>query len=269
MALANKNRHGTNPQEIFIGVFNVDRTGLLTGSATRRRDEDEASPDWQWLILANAPNVGFQCVGSSRAYDTATSKATYTYTYEGVVDDPSNAAIQFELDFSMTEEPIATHPNFKNIADKYGYNTKTKEFPYFTTAAATKGTGLSASKAKSTNINPMYGVTSYLSVGAIFRKSYTRSSIPSTIMQGIGTIVTTPPGIGLFQLPAASSGRNWLKMAPKITRRGGAVLIEEEYMLSGPRGAIPDIYSAAALSETGPGNDVGVVSLISGGGSLA
>ena len=39
-----------------------------------------------------------------------------------------------------------------------------------------------------------------------------------------------PPGIEQFKIPGAAKKRNWLKMAPKIKRKGNAVEITEEYI---------------------------------------
>ena len=75
--------------------------------------------------------------------------------------------------------------------------------------------------------------------------------IPSGILRGIGTIVDKPPGIEQFKLPGAAKKRNWLKLAPKIKRRGNAVEITEEYMLSGPNGWLRDVYGQAQLEGGG------------------
>ncbi len=56
-----------------------------------------------------------------------------------------------------------------------------------------------------------------------------------------------PPGIEQFKIPGAAKKRNWLKMAPKIKRKGNAVEITEEYMLSGPNGWLRDVYGQAQL----------------------
>ena len=84
-------------------------------------------------------------------------------------------------------------------------------------------------------------------VGATFRKTDSAKTIPSGLLKGIGTIVAKPPGIDQFKIPSAAKKRNWLKLAPKIKRRGNAVEITEEYMLSGPNGWISDVYGQAQL----------------------
>ena len=234
--------------------------------AQRRRPEEEDRPDWQWLRFSNAPALGHLCVGSERTFDTKESKAIYTYTYEGILDGIGDNETQFELDFSMSEEPIETHPNFKALAEVYGWNPDKHEFNKTPPAAAVlKKAGLSAGPKQKNPISQLYGVSAYLSVGAIYRITYCRATIPSGLMRGIGVIVGSPPGISQFKLPAASSGRTWLRMAPKIMRRGSCVQITEEYMLSGPRGIPSAVYSASALSDT-PASDsaggLGTVTLL-------
>ena len=96
--------------------------------------------------------------------------------------------------------------------------------------------------------SPASGVENYLPVGAGFRVTTTKRTIPGHVLKGIGTIVETPPGIAQFQIPNSDGRRNRLKCAPKIKRRGHAVNITEEYLLSGPQGWLDSIYSAAQLT---------------------
>ena len=107
-------------------------------------------------------------------------------------------------------------------------------------------TALSGGSQK-TKKNPLFGVEHWLVIGAVFRKTYAAKTIPSGLLRGIGTIVQKPPGIEQFKIPSAAKKRNWLKLAPKIKRKGNAVEITEEYMLSGPNGWIRDIYGQAQL----------------------
>ena len=93
----------------------------------------------------------------------------------------------------------------------------------------------------------MFGVDNWLVVGAVFRKTYAARHIPSGILRGIGTVVDKPPGIERFKIPGTAKKRNWLKMAPKLKRKGNAVEITEEYMLSGPNGWLRDVYGQAQL----------------------
>ena len=64
-------------------------------------------------------------------------------------------------------------------------------------ANSTASNALSTDATK-TGKSPLYGCDSYLAVGAVFRKTYISTTVPSHILKGIGTIVSKPPGIGQF-----------------------------------------------------------------------
>jgi len=96
--------------------------------------------------------------------------------------------------------------------------------------------------------SPASGVENDLPLGAVFRLTTTKRTIPGHVLKGIGTIVETPPGFAQFQIPNSDGKRNWHKSAPKIKRKGHAMNITEEYLLSGPQGWLDSIYSAAQLT---------------------
>lgn len=182
-----------------------------------------------------------------------------TLHYEGLEDEAKDDQTTFEFDVSMSEDPIESHPNFDAIAEKYGWDEVEKAFPKFPPGGTSDGGALSKkTKAKK---NPLYGTESYLAVGAIFRKTYATRTIPPGVLRGIGSIVERPPDIGQFRLPSTGSKRNWLKLAPKIRRRGNSVEVTEEWMLSGPNGWNKDIYSSGQLD----GGDSSGGGLTSGG----
>ena len=158
--------------------------------------------------------------------------------------------VTFELDASMNEDPIQTHPFFDTLKVRYHWDVVKEQFSETLPANSGQQTALSGTTQK-TKKNPLFGVEHWLVVGAVFRKTYAAKTIPSTLLRGIGTIIDKPPGIEQFKIPSAAKKRNWLKMAPKIKRKGNAVEITEEYMLSGPNGWIADIYGQSQLEGTG------------------
>lgn len=255
MPAASKNVHG-NHQEIHIGAWKMDRIGMVTGSIRRERFEAFDTIDAQYLDLSAAPQIvaGVPCVNVERTYDNALGMAIYVYSYEGAKSDFEfdDRHITYELDFTLSEDPIETHPSFAKLKEKFGWNPTRRAFPEFAPngGGESGGTALSGGKKAKQKTSEMFGVDSYLAVGAVFRRTYARRSIPSTAMKGLGAIIERPPGIAQFQLPAAAKKRNWLKMAPKISKRGSAVQITEEYMLGGPRGWVKDVYAAGQLEET-------------------
>ena len=182
-----------------------------------------------------------------------------TLHYEGAEADFKNSDTQttFEFDATMTEEPIQSHPSFDKIAKKYDWRTQEKAFGELMPATTNTGSALSKDTTPGGK-NPLYGCESYLGVGATFRKTYASTRIPAGILKGIGTIISAPPGVGQFYVPATGSKRNWLKLAPKVRRRGSAVEITEEWMLSGPAGWNKDIYSGDQLNDSGDGSGGGL-----------
>jgi hypothetical protein len=169
---------------------------------------------------------------------------------------PGEDQVTFEFDVSMSEDPIESHPNFDAIAEKYGWDETERAFPKFPPGTTSEGSALS--KKSKVKKNPLYGTESFLAMGAIFRKTYVARSIPEGVLRGIGGIVERPPDIGQFHIPSTGGKRNWLKLAPKIRRRGNSVEITEEWMLSGPNGWNKDVYSAGQLDGGGDSSGGGL-----------
>ena len=183
--------------------------------------------------LTVTPDFGISLPVVNRQFrETENGGFEVNLTFEGLEDDPSDDQTEFELDVSMQDDPIQTHRSFANLKALYGWDVAEERFP---------------EKDPNQQPSPAYGVESYLAVGAVFRITTTRRTIPGDVLKGVGTIIATPPGIAQFQIPNADGKRNWLKSAPKIKRKGNAVNITEEYLLSGPKGWLPTIYSAAQL----------------------
>ena len=198
--------------------------------------------------LTVLPDLGIGLPYRSRNFsqeDEGTFKVVLHF--EGVTFDFSDDdKVTFELDTSMAEDPIQTHPFFDTLKTRYGWDAVKEQFAETLPETGGQQTALSGS-GKKIKKNPLFGVENWLVVGAVFRKTYAARVIPSGILRGIGMIVDKPPGIEQFKIPSAAKKRNWLKLAPKIKRKGNAVEITEEYMLSGPNGWIKDVYGQAQL----------------------
>lgn len=264
-----KNKYGEH-QRIHLLPFQIDRTNLFVGRVEFHVPEDFNRPNATYLSLgfgsAIANESGISnlatggrthpwplCVQVERRYDEALSMAIYTYTFEGTLRVRDEKYVQFDLEFSLSQEPIETHPNFLALDSAFGpYDPLNRQWPRVLSAAsASVGLTGAADASVGPTTNPMYGVTSYFSPQAMYRISFTDIDVDSSFLDDIGTIVT-PPKIGEafpeFQSWVVSSARrNWLKMAPRVSQRGSCVTVTEEYMLSGPRGWDPNIYTVEAL----------------------
>jgi hypothetical protein len=171
-----------------------------------------------------------------------------TLTCECSDDNPTDEQKTFEVDASMAEEAIKTHPKFEDLKKQFGWdeslNTFSEYLPSDTSSGGLSGGSQNGSARKKSK---MYGVESWLVAGAIYRVTYASKTVPQSIFSGIGT-VQTPPSIGKFNLPNLGK-RNWLKLAPKVRMRGNSIEIALEYMLSGPLGWFTEIYTSSQLTE--------------------
>src|SRR4030095_10941462 len=248
--------HYGDHQKLHSGVWKVDRLGLMTGAVELHvKGEEQGEINFNFLNTRNAPtqigttSIHVPCVSVERTYD-GTGMGVYKYAYEGQATDFTfdDNNITFELDFSMNQEPIEAHPDFANLKGKYGWSKLKRQFAEFMPSSSNSGSsGFGGARAERRKKNPHQDTDSYLEVGAIFRKTYLRHSIPGAVLRGLGTIITTPPGLGQFPMDTGAT-RNWLKLAPKIIRRGNVVQISEEWMVSRPRGWNKGSSSRALLS---------------------
>jgi hypothetical protein len=278
---ATKTRFGPHQQFYITGV-DVDRTALAHITAEMHvSDEGSANVNASFISIPFGFSVGGELgitgflvvpddsphsvvVGVNRRYDRDGSMGIYTYTFEGFLANHEVIYV-YELEFSMNQEPIETHPNFEVFEPKFGpYNPLDRVWPRVPTSRQAQAAGLpgGGDAASSTVTNPLFGTTSFLSPGATFRKMYTDTSIAETDLDGIGTI-RQPDGLDDFNKEFSEwvqnqSKRNWLKLAPKINKRGGAYQVILEWLLSGPRGWEQDIYSDEAINHA-PGSGANAI----------
>lgn len=253
--------------DYLIKSLTRDRIGIYKGVTTRsfklNTTEDRSKLiDLNWLTTKFAPTPWDIPLTNASGQINGNGLFEITYEYEGLgpqtASGPDGSDVVFEIEGSMTQDPIETHPRFDKLSKTYGWDETNRQFsktlPAGSDASASSGSSpnsnaLAGTQDSSSKKNPFLGVDSWLVVGAIFRKTYAAGSIPSTIFDGIGTITAAPEGIREFKLPSGSKKRNWLKLAPKVSRRGSAVQISLEWMMSGPNGWLSDIYDAGQLNE--------------------
>ena len=161
-----------------------------------------------------------------------------TVTFEGIEGSgESGDSESYEFDSMFREEPIESHPNIDKIKSTYGGYERDGRilFPEKLTSSKSSGSGLSGSKSTSGEKNPLFGMTTYLVLNAVFRHTYLRRTIPGDLLDRVGTTVDRLPES--FPTPA---GRNWLVMPPKAVKRGNVFEISEEWTLSKPGEKWPD-----------------------------
>lgn len=157
-------------------------------------------------------------------------------TYEGFEDGIDEGEIEYDFDPSFSEEPIESHPLINELIEHYEgqVDSKSKKVTFGSTLASRGG---GTSKKGKTRKNPLSGLSTYVSLRSVFRMTYTKRSLPASLFKDIGTIKDSLPGG--FPTP---SGRDWLVMPPKVSERGNAFQITEEWMASPPGGWPKSIY---------------------------
>lgn len=223
------------------GSFTLDRTGLYSSNEKYAFPITPGSPDFSDAesFAANYEEASFS-VDESGCFILGDFKAT-----------DAHGMIQESLDFSMKEDPIQSHPNFGigksgSIATLYGYNVTTREFPINVPDSSLLSDIQTSTNGNSGGgDNPMYGVTSFLNVQAIFRRNQTVAELNEIegLFKNIGLI--DDPVATLIDIPDIPS-RNWLKLAPKIVSRAGVFEVSEQWQLSGAGGWNSILYKPMA-----------------------
>jgi len=227
------------------GDITTDHYGLSSGSVVYSCLPKDALFN-RPAIDSEHPDVPFlKCVRSRITYRQR-NLAAIICDYEGVEEETES---EYELVLGTNEEPIATHPNFTNyiggkpsnplnsavFVDEEGQLTEDDTrgiFSHFSTY-------LNTPSGNSTHtLNPLAGVESYLDGGrATWKQTYFTPTNPTDTFQ-IGQI-DTPPGLELN-----FGTRNWIFMGATIKKRGGSYSVCKEWLLSGPKGWNPKIYSS-------------------------
>jgi len=172
-----------------------------------------------------------------------------TVTYEGIVDDSfagiNNARIEFDASFG--EEPLEAHPDWLDIKVLFDgeHDEETGKVTFretlTDTADVTRVAGIASAYGLSATVNPstgkkelknpLFGEETFLSLGAVFRRTYAVSEIPDYILNLIGTVYPKlPKEFKNLDLPGGE--RNWMQQPFKLTRRGGAYVITDEWLQS-------------------------------------
>lgn len=176
-------------------------------------------------------------------------------TYEGMAEGEGEDKPTYELLLVQEEKPIQNHPDFKKLAETFGWGKLSDEegggfgFPKTKPAASGAATASSGPFAPATavgedrsGVSEMFGVTTWLDVGAVWRKTWAveNSGFPDALITNAGKI-DTPEG----NPPEPPGGRNWLLGGVTARGRGSAWEITKEWQLSGRGGFSEAIYGAS------------------------
>jgi hypothetical protein len=240
-----------SPLALFGAGGGVDRHGIVSLKI----------PYWVSNIIdaysffpSDLNSLGLPCVGRQIA-QSEEGGYKVDFLFDGASDTYTFASdtTTFSLDVTMSDDPIQSHPAFGDtkaaigIGTKYGWDPIKKEFAQFLPATPQTNPLSGQNQTTANTPNPLYGTQSYLAVGATYEQSFASRSILQSWFLGIGAIVSRPPGIVNFQLPAGAQTRNWLYLAPKIVLRGNVIQVTLRWMMSGPAGWNTDVYSKGQL----------------------
>lgn len=222
----------------------VDKFGVLTQSATfHARTKAEAIN----FLAAREPFGGTPFAGGTFSQDEA-AEFIIEAKYEGFPGDggpTDKAEADFSFDGSMEKERIETHPNFLTLRAKFGWNEEDRMFPEMAPESAEDDGLTGENGASDPQRSPVAAVDSWLVLGGEYTVSYVSRFIPSGIFLGVGTIVKNPPGLRSFRLNLGK--RKFLKLSPRVSRKGNAIQITLRYQMSGTSGISEEIYGAGQL----------------------
>lgn len=153
-----------------------------------------------------------------------------TATFEGLDSGDSQFAEeddQYTLTSEWREEPIEAFPDRAALEKSYGAyedpDTGRLRFPETLEGAATGSTALAKGK-KSSERNPLFGVTTYPVMRMVATHSYVRATVPSAVYATIGQVTKNLPAG--FQEPPE---KVWIKDTPSCRKRGNAWEIVEKW----------------------------------------
>ena len=157
-----------------------------------------------------------------------------SFDLEGHFAPDSADGEEFNLEGSTSEDKIESHPDIQMLIEKYNGKRDDEDGKVtFPIAFEVSGTQQN---------NPMHGVDSYFVPGLVWTRSWVGPSFSDSIVRALGTIDTPPTGARGQRPPAASGGKNWLKIRAKADWRVNIWKVSESWMLSGRGGWNPDIY---------------------------
>lgn len=222
----------------------VDKLGIFSGKATWYVDREEEAIAF---LAARPPHGGIPFSTGSYEQDEA-GGFVITVQYEGFPPDggPTKEELtEFSFDGTMGAENMMSHPKFESLRTSFEYDAAKDRFTGKINAVAGDG-GLDISdEGDLRRADQIAGAESWLVVGGEYSITFSSRVVPVSIFRGVGCVVDRPRGIGAFNLELGK--RNFLKLCPRVTKRGDAVQVTERYMMSNPVGFSSDIYGAGQL----------------------
>lgn len=160
--------------------------------------------------------------------DLATLKCGYT----GIAGSGESSHL-LELVAGTSEEPVETHPRYKELPDSDFQAIKA-----FLDAPQGGLPSLSSSLATELLKKKLRGTDSYLASNSTLRETYSATGGELNLAT-VGTIQAPPAGA-----PTLPAGANWLLINFTIKQNGGIYEISREFRASGSKGWDANLYTA-------------------------
>ena len=191
--------------------------------------------DLSEAINGDMPDIGISLVENQARQFTRDASGevggyTVTSTVEGHQTPTAADGEEFEIQGTTSEDKIETHHDYDLLLEVYGGSEDA------TTHRAKWPKTVNDSYA-----NPMHGVESYLTPGLVWTRKWTAQTLDTGYIRRLGTI-DHPPG----SPPELDGNRNWLLVRITGTWRGNIWQFSASWMLSGPRGFVPEMYRQRA-----------------------
>ncbi|MEI6715719.1 MAG: hypothetical protein WCO60_18355 [Verrucomicrobiota bacterium] len=232
-----------SPAPAYLETWSLDRYGVLAASMAQKVLANGLSED---EVLSNVGVPSHRLIPSSvlmvRNEFVPQDGGSWGYVrwyYEG--EYALTGHVEYELDTSRRDVPVAAHPCIYEIMYQYD-GWEDESGVHFERTYKPKGKGASGTfgmKVKSEGEpNPMFGIDSFVDIGAVWRITSVARQIPRGAP---GKIVAQPPTDK--QPPKMGVGpRNWMTMPVKARKRGLVYEVTQEWLLSGRGGWNEDIY---------------------------
>ena len=258
------------------GTLRTDRFGLDSCTAVFSVPHDQFR---QLPKLRSAHPIFKGLTMETREMSLKGGFAVATGNYVGLMDRESTEPVS-ELIIGTNQEPIATHPRFKQFAGtaKAPLNgavfihSRDQSMVSASTVVAQSEVGYTfmrfeslilknaGSPGASTERNKFAGMEQYLDAGATYRQTWcTASAIPKDAVLGVGFISPAPiKDIGI------DKSRNWLFLGISSQQRGECFVNNCDWRLSGIYGWNDEVYK----NPNAPAGGAGGASKPSGSATL-
>jgi hypothetical protein len=214
---------------------------------------------WQWqgggppvdLVPAADTLGGLALVSATASFEEGS--AFYQWRYESVTADSyaqyAGSGTSSTVQASVNRSPITSHIEFgkwigyrnPETGKRYGRVVRGEVIWEAEDPTGSSGrSGLTKDGDSVSNLNPFYGINDFFDIGAthIEEEPMNKGQLTS-LFDKVGTI-DDPPGSAVV---GGQNDRNWLYVGASAEQVGTTFLVRRTWLLSGPGGWEPAIYS--------------------------